>query len=145
MEDVRAAARSSGPGAGHAWIELRPARRGSSLSPVAAPGVLERFLVGRRAARLALAVLTFGLAALGLLGVDATARTTAAAAQVRSLAAVSDRWDEFFLQVGVEYEALADYRRADSTPGRTPLQSAIGGASPALRWSTSRSFKSPNS
>ena len=97
-------------------------------------------------------MLTLGLAALGLLGVDATARTTAAAAQVRSLAAVSDRWDEFFLQVGVEYEALSDYRRVDSTEGRIPLQATIGGASglrpPApgsIEGSKTASYVSPRS
>ncbi|MDT7581889.1 MAG: diguanylate cyclase [Pseudonocardiales bacterium] len=118
-------------------MEHQPVPDGSPIPPdvpVAAPGVLERRLVGRRSARLAVAVLTLGLAALGLLGVDATARTTAAAAQIRSLAAVSDRWDEFFLQVGVEYEALSDYLRADSAEGRTPLQSAVGGASSTLDW-----------
>jgi diguanylate cyclase (GGDEF)-like protein len=100
----------------------------------ATPTALERLLAGRRVARLAIAVLTLGLVALGLLAVDATARTAAASAQVRLLAEVGDRWDEFFLQVGVEYEALSDYLRADSTEGRSPLSSAVGGAAASLDW-----------
>ena len=119
-------------------MKHQPAGADSAIPPVvpeaATPTALERLLVGRRAARLAIAVLTLGLAALGLLAVDATARTAAAVAQVRSLAEVSDRWDEFFLQVGVEYEALSDYLRADSTEGRSPLASAVGGASATLDW-----------
>jgi diguanylate cyclase (GGDEF)-like protein len=118
-------------------MKHQPAGAGPAIPPVvpeATPTALERLLVGRRAARLAIAVLTLGLSALGLLAVDATARTAAASAQVRSLAEVSDRWDEFFLQVGVEYEALSDYLRADSTEGRSPLPSAVGGASATLDW-----------
>jgi diguanylate cyclase (GGDEF)-like protein len=134
VEDVRAAARSFRPGADRVPVEHPRIPGGSATPPVAAPGALERLLVGRRAARFAVAVLTLGLAALGLLGVDATARTTAAAAQVRSLAAVSDRWDEFFLQVGLEYEALSDFRRTGSTEGRASLESAVGGASSTLDW-----------
>ena len=79
-------------------------------------------------------ILTVGLGALGLLAADATSRTATTSEQVRSMVEVSDRWDEFFLEVGVEYEALSDYMRATSAEGRTPLRSALGGAAPTLAW-----------
>jgi diguanylate cyclase (GGDEF)-like protein len=134
---VAAIVRSPRPGARHARMKHQPARAGSSVRPVVpgtAPGRWERLLVGRRLARLALTVLTLGLAALGLLAVDATTRTATASAEIRAMADVGDRWDEFFLQVGVEYEALSDYLRANSAEGRSPLRSAVGGASGTLDW-----------
>ena len=125
----------------HPRMKHQPARDGATIRPDV-PGqstpctatTLERLLAGRRVARVALIGLTLGLAALGLLAMDATARTATASAQVRALVEASDRWNEFFLQVGVEYEALADYLRADSAEGRTPLRSAIGGAAGQLDW-----------
>jgi len=96
--------------------------------------VLERVLGRRSVARIAVVILTAGLAALGLLAADATSRTATTSEQVRAMVQMSDRWDEFFLQVGVEYEALSDYMRATSAEGRTPLRSALGGAVPTLAW-----------
>lgn len=101
---------------------------------VRAPTALDRFLVRRAVARIALAVLTVGLAGLGLVAVDDSNRVAQTSDHIRALAAVSDAWDQFFLQVGVEDEALGDYLRGGPVEGSSPLRSAIGGARPSLRW-----------
>lgn len=100
----------------------------------AGPPRLERVWGRRAMARVALTVLTIGLTALGAVAVDATSRTAETSAHVRALNAVSDKWDEFFLHVGVEDDALGDYVRADSVEGRSLLRSAVGGATPTLVW-----------
>jgi diguanylate cyclase (GGDEF)-like protein len=92
-------------------------------------------LVGRRAvARAAIACLTLGMAGLALLAVQTNSRTSQTTVRIRAMEEVSDRWDELFLDVGVEYEALSDYQRADSAQGRAPLSSALHSAVPSLDW-----------
>jgi diguanylate cyclase (GGDEF)-like protein len=96
--------------------------------------VLDRILRRRGVARSAVAGLTLGLSALALLAVETNARTSEATTRVRAIEAVSEQWDQLFLHVGVEYEALSDYLRADSAVGRLPLSSALGSATPSLVW-----------
>lgn len=94
--------------------------------------MLDRIVRRRGVARGAVAVLTVGLATLGVIAVQANTRTAEATKHVRAIEAVSDEWDAVFLHIAVEYEALADYLRADSAVGRLPLSSALGSAIPTL-------------
>jgi diguanylate cyclase len=96
--------------------------------------VLDGIVRQRGIARGAVAVLTVGLSALALLAVETNTRTAEATSHVRASEAVSDQWDEVFLHIAVEYEALTDYVDADSAVGRRPLASAIGSATPNLAW-----------
>jgi diguanylate cyclase (GGDEF)-like protein len=94
--------------------------------------VLDGIVRHRGIARGAVAVLTVGLSALALLAVETNTRTAEATTHVRASEAVSDQWDEVFLHIAVEYEALTDYVKATSAVGRQPLKSSLGSATPNL-------------
>jgi diguanylate cyclase (GGDEF)-like protein len=96
--------------------------------------LLDGIVRHRGIARGAVAVLTVGLSALALLAVETNTRTAEATTHVRASEAVSDQWDEVFLHIAVESEALTDYVKAQSALGRRPLESAIGSATPNLDW-----------
>jgi diguanylate cyclase (GGDEF)-like protein len=96
--------------------------------------VAQRIVGSRGIARVAVAGLTVGLFALVVLSLQNVTRTAQTTSYVRAMAALSDHWFQVSEDVGVEYEALNDYLRADSDVGRAPLRYAPGSASNDLAW-----------
>lgn len=96
--------------------------------------MLDRIVRHRGIARSAVAVLTVGLSALALFAVETNARTAEATTHVRASEAVSHHWDEVYLHIAVEYEALTDYVRPHSDIGLVPLSSSLGSATADLDW-----------
>jgi len=88
----------------------------------------------RRLTQAAAIFLIVGLFALGSIALWSFTETTRTAASVRQMNAVSDNWGLVSQSVGLEYETLVDFLKADDEMGRAPLLSAIGSARPVLEW-----------
>ncbi|MFG1608706.1 putative bifunctional diguanylate cyclase/phosphodiesterase [Actinoplanes sp. NPDC049265] len=88
----------------------------------------------RAVARTAIAALAAGLALLAGLGLFSTRSTAQATARIAAAEQVTRQWGQVYLLIGIEYEQLVDFVRADSDVGRGPLLSSIGSAEENLRW-----------
>jgi diguanylate cyclase (GGDEF)-like protein len=85
-------------------------------------------------ARVAMAGLALGLAALAALAVWSTVTNQRATARVGAMNEISDRWDRTFQHTVLEGEALESFLHGGSSEARKPLASAVGGADDDLEW-----------
>ncbi|MFI6070504.1 putative bifunctional diguanylate cyclase/phosphodiesterase [Actinoplanes sp. NPDC051343] len=91
--------------------------------------------VRRRAvARSAIVALVTGLMLLAGLAVFSIETTTHATARIAAAEETTQQWGQVYLRIGIEYEQLVDFVRADSAVGREPLIASIGSAEENLRW-----------
>jgi diguanylate cyclase (GGDEF)-like protein len=91
--------------------------------------------VRRRAvARGAIGALVSGLMLLAGLAVFSIENTARATARIAASEAITQQWGQVYLRIGIEYEQLVDFVRADSAVGREPLIASIGSAEENLRW-----------
>jgi diguanylate cyclase len=88
----------------------------------------------RAAARTAIGALAVGLTLLAGLAVVNTQNTAKGTERIAATEQVSQQWGEVSFKLGIEYEQLIDYLRAETDIGRQPLISSIGSAEPHLRW-----------
>jgi diguanylate cyclase (GGDEF)-like protein len=86
----------------------------------------------RGAARVAIAGLVLGVAALAVLALLSSFETGRVTNRIRLFNEDSNQWTQFLAHVSDEYEALSDYSRSESDVGRRPLVSAVGSAAPIL-------------
>jgi diguanylate cyclase len=71
------------------------------------------------------------LAGLAVFSIQNTARETA---KIAAAEQTTQQWGQVYLRIGIEYEQLVDFVRADSSVGRAPLIASIGSAEENLRW-----------
>lgn len=91
--------------------------------------------VRRRAvARGAIVALVTGLMLLAGLAVFSIEKTARATARIAASEKITQQWGQVYLRIGIEYEQLVDFVRADSPVGREPLIASIGSAEENLRW-----------
>ncbi|GLY97329.1 hypothetical protein Acsp02_45830 [Actinoplanes sp. NBRC 103695] len=88
----------------------------------------------RAVARTAIAALAAGLTLLAGLALYSSRNTAQATAKIAAAEQVTQQWSQVYLRIGIEYEQLVDFVRADSASGRGPLISSIGSAEENLRW-----------
>ncbi|MEV6634005.1 EAL domain-containing protein [Actinoplanes sp. NPDC051470] len=88
----------------------------------------------RAVARTAIAALAAGLTLLAALAVFSARNTAQAITGIAGAEQVTQQWGQVYLRIGIEYEQLVDFVRADSEVGRGPLISSIGSAEENLRW-----------
>jgi diguanylate cyclase (GGDEF)-like protein len=90
--------------------------------------------VRRRAvARCAIGALVTGLTLLAGLAVFSIENTAHATAKIAASEQRTQQWGDVYLRIGIEYEQLVDFVRADSDAGREPLVASIGSAEETLR------------
>jgi diguanylate cyclase (GGDEF)-like protein len=91
--------------------------------------------VRRRAvARGAIVALVTGLMLLAGLAAVSIENTARATARIAASEKTTQQWGQVYLRIGIEYEQLVDFVRADSAVGREPLIASIGSAEESLRW-----------
>ncbi len=96
--------------------------------------MVTRRLSHRVVARVAVAGLAIGLAALVVLTLRGATWTRDATDQVRASNQVAAAWDQVFVQVALEDEALHRYLATGTDTDRRALLAATGTAEPTLAW-----------